>query len=476
MGRACMDQARGDTHSPDPISRARPGSRDSTTTQGLFQGLHIIDTPPAPTHTSHLEPTRTTKTPGPGTPRSTYINTLSSSQTSSSYPPSPASQPQASPFPPLPEHIPPQLAWIITPSRPHLDGTPSLRVNPASEYSFHSPLAPQPSPQPASSDTMSTAALHFDPGFNHFSMGSRSSFAWPGMCRPYTIGPPPRPAHQGHPSNLAADVVLEPTNGGLLPQDMGHYAPESSLSPPMHSRSATSSPPRMSAEQRELKRQREQARRDSKLSARIQRAGSQGSQSGYDVASPPSTQGEFAHTSGMSSMPVYTTAPADISLLTEPTTLAPQMVLPSYSPPLPSSNQMGFPSPYQQPQYIDYPYPSSTGAPLSSHYGPVSHDPVMMYSIPPMMQAGGAPHQHDNQGHVRVVQSRPKPQCWEHGCNGRQFSTFSNLLRHQREKSGQATKASCPDCGAEFTRTTARNGHLLHQKCKQKRQSSTSSS
>ncbi|KAH8749349.1 hypothetical protein F5883DRAFT_435836, partial [Diaporthe sp. PMI_573] len=55
--------------------------------------------------------------------------------------------------------------------------------------------------------------------------------------------------------------------------------------------------------------------------------------------------------------------------------------------------------------------------------------------------------------------------------------TFSNLLRHQREKSGQATKASCPDCGAElFTRTTARNGHLLQQKCKQKRKPLKSSS
>jgi hypothetical protein len=70
---------------------------------------------------------------------------------------------------------------------------------------------------------------------------------------------------------------------------------------------------------------------------------------------------------------------------------------------------------------------------------------------------------------VRVVTSRPKPQCWEHGCNGRQFSTFSNLLRHQREKSGQATKSSCPNCGAEFTRTTARNGHMAHEKCKQRR-------
>ncbi|KAH8743088.1 hypothetical protein F5883DRAFT_722806 [Diaporthe sp. PMI_573] len=277
------------------------------------------------------------------------------------------------------------------------------------------------------------------------------------------------------PSNLTADVVLEQPNGGFVGQDMRHCTPESSLSPPVHLRYTTSSPPRMNAEQRELKRQRGQARRDSKLLARIQRAGCQGSHSGYDVSPPPSTQGEFAHTSSMSGMPVYTTVPTEMPLLTEPTTLAPQMVLPAYSPPLPSSNQMDCHSPYQRPKYMDYSYPPLTGAPLSSHCGPVSHDPAM-YSIPPVIQTGGAAHQHDNQGQVRVVQSRPKPQCWEHGCNGRQFSTFSNLLRHQREKSGQATKASCPDCGAEFTRTAARNSHLLHQKCKQKRKPSTSSS
>lgn len=100
----------------------------------------------------------------------------------------------------------------------------------------------------------------------------------------------------------------------------------------------------------------------------------------------------------------------------------------------------------------------------------------MMYPMSSMMHNGGAHHHPDGPSPVRVVQSRPKPQCWEHGCNGRQFSTFSNLLRHQREKSGQATKASCPDCGAEFTRTTARNGHLLHQKCKTTKGSGSTSS
>ncbi|KAH9819833.1 hypothetical protein Tdes44962_MAKER00822 [Teratosphaeria destructans] len=73
---------------------------------------------------------------------------------------------------------------------------------------------------------------------------------------------------------------------------------------------------------------------------------------------------------------------------------------------------------------------------------------------------------------IRVLNQRPKPQCWDHGCNGRQFSTFSNLLRHQREKSGSAAKSYCPKCGAEFTRTTARNGHLAHDKCSKQRKQS----
>ncbi|KAI9846830.1 MAG: hypothetical protein M1838_001128 [Thelocarpon superellum] len=75
------------------------------------------------------------------------------------------------------------------------------------------------------------------------------------------------------------------------------------------------------------------------------------------------------------------------------------------------------------------------------------------------------------QDQVRILGTRPKPQCWDHGCNGRQFSTFSNLLRHQREKSGTSTKSYCPRCGAEFTRTTARNGHMAHEKCKSRRSS-----
>lgn len=81
-------------------------------------------------------------------------------------------------------------------------------------------------------------------------------------------------------------------------------------------------------------------------------------------------------------------------------------------------------------------------------------------NMPPNLEATAAD--------IEIVPSRPKPQCWDHGCNGRQFSTFSNLLRHQREKSGNASKAVCPHCGTEFTRTTARNGHMSGGKCKGK--------
>ncbi|KAK4206291.1 hypothetical protein QBC37DRAFT_301076 [Rhypophila decipiens] len=137
-------------------------------------------------------------------------------------------------------------------------------------------------------------------------------------------------------------------------------------------------------------------------------------------------------------------------LLSEPPTA---QCLPSFSPPIPDHSQSNMYTTYPPPSYMTDYYPSTTDASLPSHY--------------PVSSIMGQSHQ-ETSGQVRGVHSRPKPQCWEHGCNGRQFSTFGNLLRHQREKSGQATKATCPECGAEFTRTTARNGHLMDGKCKTK--------
>ncbi|KAL2159298.1 hypothetical protein VTH06DRAFT_2733 [Thermothelomyces fergusii] len=289
---------------------------------------------------------------------------------------------------------------------------------------------------------MSTVALSYDPTFT---MGTRSSFSWP---------------------------VMEPSSGLMTPHDLGTYGSDVSLASPGNSRSVTASPPRtvLTPEQRELKRQRDQARHNSKIQARSRRTDSVASSSSSSVYSPPVTLGDM--TSGAATMPVYTTtsSPSQMALLAEP---AAQQYLPPFSPPLQDQHQAAmFTNPYPSQSYLpDYSsYPASTTAPsLPSHYGrPLVQDPSLgMYHVPQVLPPGPP----DASGQVRVVHSRPKPQCWDHGCNGRQFSTFSNLLRHQREKSGQTAKATCPYCGAEFTRTTARNGHVAEKKCKRMKES-----
>ncbi|KAH7378734.1 hypothetical protein BKA66DRAFT_420937 [Pyrenochaeta sp. MPI-SDFR-AT-0127] len=116
--------------------------------------------------------------------------------------------------------------------------------------------------------------------------------------------------------------------------------------------------------------------------------------------------------------------------------------------------------------------PSSTTPSAYPSYGS-SHD-IAQTATGSVSALSSSPGAQNSAVMPRILNSRPKPQCWEHGCNGRQFSTFSNLLRHQREKSGTASKSYCPRCNAEFTRTTARNGHMAHDKCKPRRASEAS--
>lgn len=408
------------------------GSRVSTT-EALFQSLQLVESSPVGTPSFETASYTTSRPPSSQGLASPTYNSPSLPHQSSSFINTQLSHPQRPPQHPAPYQLRTEGSleadWLDINTSSRLQAAPLLRVESASEQL--GPPASSPPLASIESGAMSAVALPYD----HFSMGSRNSFAWPGP---------------------------EQSNG-LLGSDLNHhYAPsDASLTPPSGSRSVTSSPPRssLSAEQRELKRQRDQVRHSSKLQARSQRAGS-GSSSVY---SPPVTLADLA--SGASTMPVYTTAPPQMSLLTEPPTT---QYLPSFSPPIPEHNQGSmYPGPYPPPSYMpEYGY-SAAGPSMAQHYGrPMVPDPNMgMYQVPPVMGPGP----HDGPGHVRVVTPKPKPQCWEHGCNGRQFSTFSNLLRHQREKSGQASKATCPNCGAEFTRTTARNGHLLHDKCKQKK-------
>jgi hypothetical protein len=162
----------------------------------------------------------------------------------------------------------------------------------------------------------------------------------------------------------------------MLGHDLGHYGSDaSSMTPPSGSRSVTSSPPRttlaiMTTEQRELRRQRDQARRDTKLQVRAHRTGS-GSSSVY---SPPATLADLA--TGASSMPIYTTAPSQISLLAEPPTSS---YLPSFSPPLSDQSQAGmFQNPYPPQSYMDYPAYTTTAPSLPSQYGYVTDSSLEM--------------------------------------------------------------------------------------------------
>ncbi|CAG8153124.1 unnamed protein product [Penicillium salamii] len=112
----------------------------------------------------------------------------------------------------------------------------------------------------------------------------------------------------------------------------------------------------------------------------------------------------------------------------------------------------------------------------SVHHQPVTRpQPAGINPRPPSMVApepiysspeSAITHPAETDNSARQANSRPRPQCWDHGCNGREFSTFSNLLRHQRERSGVVAKAECPVCGAVFTRTTARNIHVAQGKCR----------
>ncbi|CAI4216732.1 unnamed protein product [Parascedosporium putredinis] len=260
-------------------------------------------------------------------------------------------------------------------------------------------------------------------------MGKQNTYPWPGVMT--------------SPNHNATNFL-----GHDLSSMSGAPGSEAEYGGAARSRSRTGSPQGhhvLTPEQRELKRQMDQVRRDNKSASRFRRSNS---------------NTYLPDASSAMNVPIYTSSMAPISLLAEPANSVPTQ---SYL------------SPYAQP-LAEQDAGSMSNVPIiglclrpprSASYSTGS-DPNLMYPMGAGMPGNGVPLSGHESGQVRVVQTRPKPQCWEHGCNGRQFSTFSNLLRHQREKSGQASKATCPNCGAEFTRTTARNGHLLQGKCKKR--------
>jgi hypothetical protein len=59
-----------------------------------------------------------------------------------------------------------------------------------------------------------------------------------------------------------------------------------------------------------------------------------------------------------------------------------------------------------------------------------------------------------------------EPRCYEHGCEGRRFSSMSNLRRHQRERNRLVRRMTCPWCGASFYRKWTINQHVLRGSCR----------
>ncbi|KAK4185833.1 hypothetical protein QBC35DRAFT_502776 [Podospora australis] len=127
-----------------------------------------------------------------------------------------------------------------------------------------------------------------------------------------------------------------------------------------------------------------------------------------------------------------------------------------------------FPSFQQQPHQL-HPLQASAEATAqgsessnvnTENTGPNSLDSNMMFGSDNTQQQGQlqGPSEADRQAEDSL-------RCWDHGCNGRKFTTASNLRRHRKEKGQERPECPCPRCGAVFSRTTARNTHMERGSC-----------
>ncbi|KEQ97877.1 hypothetical protein AUEXF2481DRAFT_27221 [Aureobasidium subglaciale EXF-2481] len=101
---------------------------------------------------------------------------------------------------------------------------------------------------------------------------------------------------------------------------------------------------------------------------------------------------------------------------------------------------------------------SGTGSEIAQTPRPGLHDRThtISYSAEPSPPAGTSPN-------AQIV--RPVLRCYDHGCDGRRFSSISNLRRHQRERSGRSPVCFCPRCGAPFYRRWTRDHHVERGSC-----------
>ncbi|KAB8302539.1 hypothetical protein EYC80_005928 [Monilinia laxa] len=452
-----------------------------SSTASQFQGL-LIETNPITSPNHHVGisssdtatvPSATTATTFFSPPTPTFLQLRSESSTATGLS-SPASQ-QYTLFPLL-DSSDFDTDWsCITTSEAQSGNSLQLQIHPGQKFPGIEPFEYKVPVHSNSLPTnMSTLGIqHYDPRFD---AGARPSYTWP----QFEMNEQFIPQH---------DLSPHMSPGQLSPYD--------ELKPsPIYARALSDSPPRASLtpEQRELKRQRDHARRETKTRQRRDRSLSNPYASNRTTPDmlPRTLPDHYSNPNSLAPTPLLSHCPSTHGL-SSPSYLAPYSPQVSvndttspdmYGPvftmgPNDFTSISAYSTPYSMggpensiPSYAPRPHSLSSASDqsnLSNIYAPHphSHSPLSPLSL--ISQPSHSPL--EPRDHVRVVQSRPKPQCWDHGCNGRQFSTFSNLLRHQREKSGVASKSSCPNCGAEFTRTTARNGHMAHEKCKQRRNS-----
>ncbi len=89
-------------------------------------------------------------------------------------------------------------------------------------------------------------------------------------------------------------------------------------------------------------------------------------------------------------MPIYTSAPSGISLLAEPTSMAPAQYLPPFSPPLTNDHGMfSYPPTTYMGEYSTY----TTAPSMTSHYPPYAPPPPSSPGTRPLLltllSAGG---------------------------------------------------------------------------------------
>ena len=110
------------------------------------------------------------------------------------------------------------------------------------------------------------------------------------------------------------------------------------------------------------------------------------------------------------------------------------------------------------------------------NYTPAEHETVLGEDCPMInsypvfpnainFQGLGKNSNSPNKSDTNVSAATDLFRCYQHGCNGRQFSTLHNFRRHLKERNGLGKVHTCSVCGRKFSRSTARKTHQKQGRC-----------